>query len=337
MVILLSFLCLLLSVLYLYERAKRRAVNQELRYIRERLGTEPYRSENGYILIPSENIQVKELAAEMNRLLDTFYSQKAEYERSRQAMVQVLTNISHDLRTPLTVLKGYSELLGRETAKTSGAADIQDMASKIESKADELVETINEYFTISKITSGDMKIDLQRANITEVCHEVILDYYDILEETQYKVEIEIGPSPEYALADTDALKRILKNLIDNAVRHGGDGKYLALRLKREDVHAGQKEDDFSGFCHRQESGRVIIEIEDHGQGIPEKDQEQIFYRNYTTARKEPGSGLSVTAHKGSGSGLGLAIAKDLALRMGADLRVMSEPGVKTVFTLALKV
>ena len=304
MLILLSFLVLLLSALYLCERAKRRAVDEEIHYIKERIGTGSYMRENGYILIPSENIQVKELAAEMNRLLDTFYSQKAEYERSRRAMMQVLTNISHDLRTPLTVLKGYSELLSREIEKIPGAESIQDMVSKIDNKANELGSTINEYFTMSKIASGDMKIDLRRTNITEICHEVILDYYDILEEAQYNVEIEIGSVPEYACVDADALKRILKNLIDNAVKHGESGKYLSIRLKRE-------------------SGRVNIEVEDHGQGISEKDQEQIFYRNYTTA------------HKGSGSGLGLTIAKNLALQMDADIRVMSEPGLKTIFTLTL--
>ena len=305
MLILLSLLILLLSILYLYERAKRKAINKEIRYIKERIGAEPYTRENGYILVPSENLQVRELAAEMNRLLDIFYSQKADYERSKQAMVQVLTNVSHDLRTPLTVLKGYSELLNREVEKAFGAGNIQDMALKIDSKANELVVTINEYFTMSKITSGDMKIDLRRTNITEICHEVILDYYNFLEKAQYNVEIEIGSTPEYAYVDIDALKRILKNLIDNAIKHGGYGKYLSLRLKRA-------------------SDKVNIEVEDHGQGILEKEQEQIFYRNYTTA------------HKGSGSGLGLTIAKNLALQMGADIRVMSEPDLKTIFTLTLK-
>ena len=305
MLILLVFLNLLLLLLYLYERAKRRTVDKEIHYIKERISARPYIRDNGHILIPSENIQVKELAAEMNRLLDIFYSQKAEYERSRRVMMQMLTNISHDLRTPLTVLRGYSELLSREIEKVPGAESIRDMVSKIDIKTNELVVTINEYFTVSKIASGDMKIDLRRTNITEICHEVILDYYDILEEAQYNVEIEIPSSPEYACADADALKRILKNLIDNAVSHGGNGKYLSLRLKRE-------------------SGRAIIEVEDHGQGISEKDQEQIFDRNYTTT------------HKGSGSGLGLTIAKNLALQMDADIRVMSEQGVKTIFTLILK-
>jgi len=304
MVILFFVLVLFLSIMFLWQRAKYQAISKELRYIRERIESAPYTRENTYILVPSENLQIKELAAEMNRLLDKFYTQRVEYERSKQAMVQVLTNISHDLRTPLTVLKGYSELLNKEAEK-AGIENIWDMATKIDNKANELVLIINEYFTMSKITSGDMKIDLQRTNIAELCHEVILDYYDILEKEQYHIEIDMGSLPAYAYVDRDALKRILKNLIDNAIRHGGAGKYLALRLKNT-------------------NGKVMLEVEDHGQGILKKEQEQIFYRNYTTARK------------GTGSGLGLTIAKNLALQMEADIQVISEPGCKTIFTLLLK-
>lgn len=297
-------LVVILFALLFFQRTKYQAMNKELHYIKERIADLSYTKENSYILVPSESIQIKELAAEINRLLDKFYSQKAEYERSKKAMTQVLTNISHDIRTPLTVLKGYSELLCKEAEKAD-ENNFYNMATKINRKASELVITINEYFTMSKITSGDMKIDLQRTNITELCHEVILDYYDILEQKHFCVEIAVGAFPEYAYVDKDALKRILKNLIDNAIRHGGDGKYLALRLSSM-------------------NGKIKIDVEDHGQGILEKDQEQIFYRTYTTT------------HKGSGSGLGLTIAKNLALQMEADIQVISNPGYKTVFSLILK-
>ncbi|MCM1182264.1 MAG: HAMP domain-containing histidine kinase [Roseburia sp.] len=304
MVILLSVLVLLLTLLSLRLWTKQRAVSEELCYIRERMGDAFYTSENAYILVPSENMRVKELAAQINRLLDAFYTQKVTYERSRQAMAQMLTNISHDLRTPLTVLKGYSELLNA-AAQEAETEHIRDMAAKIGSKADELAVTLDEYFTLSKITSGDRKMELQRTNISQICHEVLLDYYDILEEKAFAVEIALGSAPEYACVDREALKRILKNLIDNAVLHGGGGKYLALRLWGT-------------------PDGLRIEVEDHGQGIPEEEQEQIFNRAYTTA------------HRGSGSGLGLTIAKNLALQMGADIQVASDPGRKTVFALILK-
>lgn len=283
----------------------RRRIAKEMTYIKEWLEKAPYLRGHRYLLIPSDNPETKELAAEINRLLDSYYSQKTGYEQSKRAMEQVLTNISHDLKTPLTVLKGYSELLCRELPDTEENRKLSEMAVKMEDKANVLIATINDYFTMSKMISGDMKMDMQTVDITQVCREVILDYYDLLDELQYTVELQVGAAPEYARVDVEALKRILKNLIDNAVKHGGDGKYLAFRLKREE-------------------GNVVVEVEDHGKGIPPKKQEEIFYRNYTTA------------HTASGSGLGLAIAKNLAHQMKADIRVHSEPEVKTVFALILQ-
>lgn len=305
MAVCLGILSGILLVLYCREWVINRNLNNEVLYVRERLGTLADASdtkENGYILIPSENARVKELAAQINRLLEIFYLQKADRQRERQAMDQVLTNISHDLRTPLTVLKGCSELMKKEIRKETGAPVLQEMATRIDQKADELVGTINEYFIMAKIESGDIKIEPQRINITQVCNEIMLDYYDILEEAQYEVDIQTGGMPVYVYADAVALERILKNLIDNAMKHGGSGKYLGIRLKNYEE-------------------KVTVEIEDHGPGISAKEQEQIFLRNYTTARRA------------SGSGLGLAIARSLALQMGADIQVDSEPGVRTVFRL----
>lgn len=305
MAVCLGILSGILLLLYCREWVINRNLNNEVLYVRERLGTLADASdtkENGYILIPSENARVKELAAQINRLLEIFYLQKADRQRERQVMDQVLTNISHDLRTPLTVLKGCSELMKKEIRKETGAPVLQEMATRIDQKADELVGTINEYFIMAKIESGDIKIEPQRINITQVCNEIMLDYYDILEEAQYEVDIQTGGMPVYVYADAVALERILKNLIDNAVKHGGSGKYLGIRLKNYEE-------------------KVTVEIEDHGPGISAKEQEQIFSRNYTTARRA------------SGSGLGLVIARSLALQMGADIQVDSEPGIRTVFRL----
>ena len=286
----------LLLALYLRERAVNRKLNEEVLYVKERLAKVSVSKENGYILIPSENKGIRDLSV----------LQKADYCRSKQAMEQVLVNISHDLRTPLTVLRGYSELLIKEIRNRPGLSTIQDMTARIDQKADELVQTINEYFTMAKIESGDMKIDLCRINVTQVCHETILDYYDVLEKEQYEVDIRIDGSPVMAYADKDALKRILKNLIDNAVKHGRDGRYLGLRL-------------------RDAESKIVIEVEDHGAGIADKDQERIFRRNYTSSRG------------GVGSGLGLTIARSLVLLMGGEIAVCSEPNVRTVFTVTLPV
>ena len=220
-------------------------------------------------------------------------------------MAKVLTNISHDIRTPLTVLKGNSEMLSNITNTYSASENVHAMAAKIDRKADDLISTINDYFTMSKITSGDFSIKMKKENISRICQDTILDYYDLLEQKQFEVNIQIPDTPIFAYTDNEALQRILKNLIDNAIRHGGDGKYISLRLTTS-------------------NGKNIIEIEDRGDGISPQQQKQIFERNYTTARKT------------SGSGLGLSISKCLAEQIGADLEVYSVQNEQTIFSIILK-
>lgn len=319
----LTALTLLFFLLYLRERSGRRSRRQELAYIRERICDLSHAQENGYILIPSEHPEIRELAAALNRLLDAFYQKKAGYAQSRLALAQMLSNLSHDLRTPLTVLSGYSELLKKQAAACGNEAwdcpqkgsrtaynqtifdDISVSAERIRQKTRELDRTIDEYFTLSRLESGDMHPVLQRTDLTALCHDVLLDYYDILEDAAFTVNPAIASAPVYADTDPEAFRRILKNLIDNAIRHGGAGNYLGLTLRRQD-------------------DAVVVEVEDHGPGISETDQEQIFSRNYTTA------------HKASGSGLGLTIARNLARQMHGDLSVASEPGRKTVFSLVIR-
>ena len=158
---------------------------------------------------------------------------------------------------------------------------------------------------MSKIASGDLPLKLQKENVSRLCQDTILEYYDLLEKQQIEVDIQIPATPIYADTDRDALQRILKNLIDNAIRHGGDGKYIALRLTAE-------------------KGKSVIEIEDHGKGMSPQQQKQIFIRNYTTAPKS------------SGNGLGLAIAKKLSMQIGAELQVHSIQNEQTVFSVILK-
>lgn len=71
---------------------------------------------------------------------------------------------------------------------------------------------------------------MKKENISRICQDTILDYYDLLEQKQFEVNIQIPDTPIFAYTDNEALQRILKNLIDNAIRHGGDGKYISLRL-----------------------------------------------------------------------------------------------------------
>ena len=303
--LLFAILLFVLLIILIWQQIQHKELEREINYITDRLASLSITSDNGFVLIPTDNDSIKKLGAVLNTLLQDFYCKKSEFEQSKQAMAQVLTNISHDIRTPLTVLKGNSEMLSNITNDPSMPENVHAMADKIDRKADDLISTINDYFTMSKIASGDLPIKLKKENVSRLCQDTILDYYDLLEQKQFEVDIQIPDPPIFAYIDNEALQRILKNLIDNAIRHSGDGKYLSLRLTTS-------------------NGNSIIEIEDHGNGMSPQQQKQIFARNYTTARKS------------SGSGLGLAISKRLAEQIGAELEVYSIQNERTTFSIILK-
>lgn len=305
MLVLFIILSAILLFLLIWQKIKYRALEQDISYISIRLESLSLTSENGFLLLPTDCNAVKRLGASINRLLQEFYTDKAEFKWSQKAMAQVLTNISHDIRTPLTVLKGNSEILFSKAKESSLPESFQTMAKKIDQKADQLTTTINDYFTMSKIASGDLILNLRKENISQICHDTILDYYDLLEEQQFEVNIQIPSVPVFADTDKEALQRILKNLMDNVIRHGGSGKYI-------------------GLCLNTSEDCIKIQIEDHGKGMSLQQQKHIFTRNYTTAGKS------------FGSGLGLAIAKSLARQIGGEIQVYSIPDKKTVFSVILK-
>lgn len=299
-------LCMIftLILLYLKEHTKLQQLQLDYHYINKRLDEILKQGDMNYILIPSDNAVVRETSVNINNLLEKYQKTQIHYHRAQKAQLQIFTNISHDLRTPITVLKGYIEMLYLQSLKEEMTFTTKNMIHKMHENAEEIVHSVNNFFNLAKLQSGDILLHIQRINLTQLCHETILEFYDLLEKEHVQVELHIQEQPIYADADSDAVQRILKNLIDNSMRYGSAGKYLGISLYEK-------------------QGEVCIDIEDHGSGIPESEQSLIFTRTYTMDKKK-------------GSGLGLAISSQLAKAMGAVISVSSIPHVKTIFTLHLK-
>lgn len=111
MMILFVVLSFVMVFILIWQQIQHKKLVREIDYITSRLDTISVISENGFVLIPTDNDSIKKLSAALNKLLQDFYTKKSQFEQSKQAMAKVLTNISHDIRTPLTVLKGNSEML----------------------------------------------------------------------------------------------------------------------------------------------------------------------------------------------------------------------------------
>lgn len=303
MALLFFIISMILLVLYFKKHNKIKKIESDYKYINARLLDIINNSENNYILIPSDIKVVKETARGINNLLEKFNDSQIDYNRNQKVILQIFTNISHDLRTPITVLKGYIEMLYLQSQKEDLPPAIHATIEKMQRNSQELVHSVNNLFNLAKIQSGDMVFHIQKVNLTQVCHEIILEFYTILEEEKFHVEVNIEDKPLYANVDIEAVGRILKNLIDNAIKYGNAGKFLGISLYKKDNH-------------------IYIEVEDHGAGISEKDKIHIFTRAYTADRKK-------------GNGLGLAISQELANSMGGSISVVSIPQEKTVFTIRL--
>lgn len=282
-------------------------LEKELNSIKEQIEYS-IKSTQGLILTSTESVPIKELVKSINNLLNAYYSGQVNCKKQKETMQQVMTNISHDLRTPLTVLSGYIEILEEKSSKIDMPEEIVVIIHKLSIKIKNSVRLINQFFNLAQIESGDIKYDIKKYNITSLCREIVLGYYDLLYTKGYDVEINIPEYPIFVRIDKKAAIRIIKNIIDNAIKYGDDGKYLGITVEEK-----EKE--------------VYVLFEDHGQGIENIEIEKIFNRSYT---------LSDTNKNYESSGLGLAISKNLANGMNSDILVKSIPHKQTVFNWKIK-
>lgn len=277
-------------------QARLREISKKLREIQETQSDEA-------VFVFTGNPELMELAAQINALLEENRRVKADCRRFQLSSRKMLSNISHDIKTPMTVILGYLEIMRLQGGSTEA------MLQKTEKKAQDVMELINQFFTLAKLEAGDMDIELSSVDVCEICRESVLDFYDILTSSGFDMELSLPETPIHIQGNKHALQRILFNLISNAVRYGADGKYLGIGLR--------------------DTGRdVLIDVADKGKGIDKAFAGRIFDRLFTL---EDSRSRDI-----QGNGLGLTIAKNLAIQMGGDLTVTSTPHVKTVFTLKLK-
>lgn len=294
--------CLLFLVV-LYQRfifgrgiqAKIKRMNKKLEEILETGSDEK-------VMVFTDNPVLMELGGQINRLLIDRQKIRADFKREEISSKKMLANISHDIKTPLTVILGYLEIMRLNHAD-------HEMLKKVETKANQVMNLINQFFTLAKLESGDTNINLGKVNINEICRENVLEFYDILLQKDFDVDLFIPETAIFVQGEKEALQRILYNLLSNVIRYGFDGKYLGVFL-------------------RQDKGNVYIDVVDKGKGIEQEFASNVFDRLYTM---EDSRNREI-----QGNGLGLTIAKNLAKQLEGDIFLDSIPNVKTTFTVSLK-
>ncbi|AWB46057.1 sensor histidine kinase [Paenibacillus sp. CAA11] len=247
------------------------------------------------------------LADELNQFLE---HHKQLGERSlflEEERNQMLMHLSHDLRTPLTSLLGYVEVIQRKAASLS-PKDTHSYLNVIHAKAMKLITQINDFFYFAKLDSTQSPLDLASFDIVAVVQEVLLSLHQPIELSQIEPVLNLPGHPVFVYGNALGTERILLNLMTNAYRYGAEGGLLGVEI-RESAH------------------EVVVEVWDRGKGIAPSDLPYIFNRFYTGQRSR--------GHHVQGNGLGLTIAKRLAEKQHGSLTATSIPYEKTSFRLTL--
>lgn len=295
----------LLFNIYLVQH--QRGAKQEITYIEKKLQSIINQQTDENILLYTSNPHMKSLLIQINRLLEHNQKTVANFHSVERSMRKMLSNISHDLKTPLTVILGYIEIILHD--KTINQDKEKSLLQTVHLKAEEVLELINRFFELVKLESNDVYLEMSKIELGEICRKTILDYHEILTKKEFDVSIKIPDEQIFVWGNNEAVVRILNNLISNALRYGSDGKVIGLHL-------------------RSTKDKVYIDIFDRGKGILEDGKDRVFERLYT---------MEDSRNKlNQGSGLGLTITKRLVEQLCGKISLESIPYNKTTFTVELQ-
>lgn len=222
---------------------------------------------------------------------------------------EFLANISHELRTPMNSILGYTSLVldGVDGPLTD---DMKRSLERVENNARHLLDLINDLLDLSRIEAGKMKLEMAPVDIGDSAMEVCADLDSIAQQKKVNLECTVKPGDHVVTADPVRVKEVMLNLVGNALKFTSQGT-VAVTV---DQWKGEEED-----------GGVKVLVEDTGQGIPEEHLGEIF-----EAFKQL-DGSTTRIH--GGAGLGLSIAKKLVEMHGGKIIVTSRVGVGSVFTV----
>ncbi|OHX45607.1 sensor histidine kinase [Cytobacillus pseudoceanisediminis] len=307
MILALSVLITFLLVMNIIQYVSRKKINNHLHEISEKLAEIIEHKTAEKVLLQTDQHSIQFLLIQINRLLA--YNQKvfADYASTKDSLRKMISNMSHDLKTPLTVILGYVEKLKLDD--TLSEDEKEKAILRLHEKVVGLISLLNQFFDLVKIESDDYMIPLSKISLNEICRKNVLDYCDLLLSKGLQVEIDIPDRNFYILGNEHALNRILSNLISNSIRYGSDGGVFGLTL-------------------REDKGSIAVEIWDKGKGIAEVHQDRVFDRLYTLDdARNP---------QFQGSGLGLSISKRLTEAMNGSIHLRSKPFEKTAFICIFK-
>jgi two-component system OmpR family sensor kinase len=240
---------------------------------------------------------------ELDRLAGTLNAMLIRLEDSFRQVRQFSADASHELQTPLTILKGEIEVALRSTRTPQ---EYQQVLHSSLEEIDRISRLVGGLLLLARADAGVLRLDLQPVDLLELVTEVVARMRRLADEKSISLRSEFEASVSIP-ADKEHLQRLLLNLVDNAIKYTQPGGSITLSLKGAANHA-------------------LIRVADTGIGLSPSEQEQIFTRFYRSAEAKS---------QGGGAGLGLCIAQSIAAAHGGSIEVDSTPGQGSAFTVVL--
>ena len=251
-------------------------------------------------ILSATNELTAPLAYEINEIVVSYESRLSIVRQTEETNRQLMTSLSHDVRTPLTTLIGYLDAVhkGLVTGK-----DRDDYIETARRKAHDLKEYIDVLFDWFQLNSDEFALEIQPVEAAELTRNILIDWIPIFEDKQVDYDIDIPEQPVRVRLDMDSYMRIINNLIQNVIAHSHAGK-IKIALSKQENH-------------------MELLLADNGVGIEKEDLKHIFERLYKCDK----------GRSEKGSGLGLSIVHQLVEKMGGNITVESVPGKGTEFML----
>ena len=251
-------------------------------------------------ILSATNELTAPLAYEINEIVVAYESRLSAVRQTEETNRQLMTSLSHDVRTPLTTLIGYLDAAHKGIVTGNDRDDYIDTARR---KAHDLKEYIDVLFDWFKLNSNEFALEIQSIEAAEFTRNILIDWIPIFEDKQVDYDIDISEQPVRVRLDIDSYMRIINNLIQNVIAHSHADKIKISLSKKENS--------------------MELLLADNGVGIEKEDLKHIFERLYKCDK----------GRSEKGSGLGLSIVHQLVEKMGGSIAVESIPGKGTEFSL----
>ncbi|MEH7226782.1 HAMP domain-containing sensor histidine kinase [Bacillus sp. JJ1566] len=254
------------------------------------------------------SIKYKEMSEDLRRTADELEQKNREMTRLEESKKQMLADISHDLKTPITTIQGYSNALYE--GLVSDEEQTKKYLKYIYDKSIRVTSLVDELFMFSKLDSPDVPIQKKNINICEFYRGVIAEHFDLFEEKEMELDIDIPDEKIMCRFDPKLLDRAISNLLQNTTKYNPDGTEIYLKLTKAEE-------------------KIVIEVGDNGTGIREDIAKTLF---------DPFVRGDKSRMNDGGSGLGLAITKKIIELHNGPIRVDTTPKRgKTNFIIELPI